>query len=227
MIVETDTALCDWVASVLPKSKGKVLLEPAEDGGDGDVLLQLIELGDMPPARGSHRPPLQVLLRYLVTAGGADASEKHDRLGDLLFAAMEHPDYEVELGSVDAWVWAALGMSMQPSFVLAVPLRKQQPEAPTKPVKGPLDVRGSTLSHLVGVVLGPGDVPIPDAFIEIASLGLAARSDTRGRFRFAAVPSGPGPYQLRVRAKAGEFPFSVDSTDRGEPVELRLDLAKG
>ena len=32
MIVETDTALCDWVGSVLPKSKGKVLLEPAEDG---------------------------------------------------------------------------------------------------------------------------------------------------------------------------------------------------
>ncbi len=227
MIAETDRELCDWVSTVLPKSKGKVLLEPADDGEPADVLLQLIELAELPPARGSRRPPLQVLLRYLVTAGGGDASEMHGRLGDLLFAAMEHPDYEVELGSVDASVWTALGRAMQPSFVLAVPARKQQPEAPAKPVLGPLDVRGSTVSHLDGVVLGPGDVPIPDAFIEIPALGLAARSDTRGRFRFAAVPFGPDPYQLRVRAKAGEFPFSVDSTDRDEPVELRLDLAKG
>src|SRR5262249_35963769 len=154
---------------------------------------------DMPPARGTRRPPLQVLLRYLVTVGGADAWEVHGRLGDLLFAAMEHPDYEVELSSVDPSAWTALGMAMQPSFVLAVPVRKAVPEAPATPVKGPLDVRGSTVSHLDGVVLGPGDVPIPDAYIEIPALGVAVRSDTRGRFRFAAVPSGPGPYQLRVR----------------------------
>jgi hypothetical protein len=227
LIQETDRALCDWVGSVLPKSKGKVLLEPSTDGQPADVLLRLIELADMPPARGTRRPPLQVLLRYLVTVGGADASEMHGRLGDLLFAAMEHPDYEVELGSVAPSAWAALGTAMQPSFVLAVPVRKPVPEAPAKLVKGPLDVRGSIVSHLDGVVLGPGDVPVPDAFIEFPALGLAERSDTRGRFRFAAVPSGPGPYQLRVRAKAGEFPFSVDNADRDEPVELRLDLAKG
>lgn len=225
MIQETDQALCEWIGSVLPKSK--VQLEPSTDATASDIGVRLIELADMPPARGTRRPPLQVMLRYLVTAGDADASEAHGRLENLLFAAMEHPDYEVELGSVTASEWAALGMAMQPSFVLVVPLRKAVRETPAKPVKGPLDVRGSTVSHLDGVVLGPGDVPIPDAYIEIPALALAVRSDTRGRFRFAAVPFGPAPYQLRVRAKAGEFPFSVDSADRADPVELRLDLAKG
>ena len=74
-----------------------------------------------------------------------------------------------------------------------------------------------------GVVLGPGDVPISDAFVEIPSLALTTRSDGRGRFRFAAIPTAPAKQQLRVRAKAREFPFTVDSS---KPSVLRLDLAK-
>lgn len=76
-----------------------------------------------------------------------------------------------------------------------------------------------------GVVLGPGDVPVSDAFVEIPSLALTTRSDTRGRFRFAAVPTSPAKQQLRVRAKAREFPFTVDSS-KPAPFVLKLDLAK-
>ena len=76
-----------------------------------------------------------------------------------------------------------------------------------------------------GVVLGPGDVPISDAFIEIPLLALATRTDKRGRFRFAAVPTAPAEQQLRVRAKAREFPFTVDSS-KTPPFVLRLDLTK-
>ena len=76
-----------------------------------------------------------------------------------------------------------------------------------------------------GLVLGPGDVPISDAFIEIPSLALTARSDRHGRFRFAAIPTSPVKQHLRVRAKAREFPFTVDSS-KPPPFVLRLDLAK-
>ena len=73
--------------------------------------------------------------------------------------------------------------------------------------------------------LGPDDVPISDAFVEIPSLALATRSDVRGRFRFAAIPTSPVKQHLRVRAKAREFPFTVDSS-KPSPFVLRLDLAK-
>jgi hypothetical protein len=42
----------------------------------------------------------------------------------------------------------------------------------------------------------------------------------------SAIPAGAAALQLRVRAKAQEFPFTVD-TSAPQPVTLRLDLAKG
>jgi hypothetical protein len=78
----------------------------------------------------------------------------------------------------------------------------------------------------VGVVVGPGNVSIADAMVELPSLALATRTDPRGRFRFSAVPAGSAVLQIRVRAKAQEFPFTVDSS-APQPVTLKLDLAKG
>ncbi|MGZ6682465.1 MAG: hypothetical protein ACXVFK_19875, partial [Solirubrobacteraceae bacterium] len=99
------------------------------------------------------------------------------------------------------------------------PVGRPAPE-PAPPVRAPLVLRGAGLRRLGGIVLGPGDVPVADAFVELPLLGLATRSDRRGRFTFAAVPTDQAA-QLVVHAKARTFPFSVD----GSEVELRLDLA--
>jgi hypothetical protein len=92
--------------------------------------------------------------------------------------------------------------------------------------RGPIVVRGAPLAPLEGLVLGPGDVPISDAFIALPKLSATTRSDRRGRFRFAAVPSDV-PTAIVVRAKAGEFPFTVASPPESEPVVLRLALSEG
>jgi hypothetical protein len=104
-------------------------------------------------------------------------------------------------------------------------MRQPAEVAPAPPVKAPLLVQGAAMRVMEGVVLGPGDVPISDAFIEIPSLALTTRSDTRGRFRFAAISAAPAKQQLRVHAKAHEFPFTIDSS-KPSPFVLRLDLAK-
>jgi hypothetical protein len=194
-----DDALAGWAGGVLPGAS--VSLDRATDA---DVVLDLVELGDL------GRPPLQVALRYRVSTGGADVRERHRRLGELLFAALAAPEYEVEL-TPDA-------SAPRPSFVMSVPLRPPVPAAAPPPVRAPLVLGDAPVRILAGVVLGPEDVPIADAFVELPLLGLATRSDHRGRFTFAAVPSRPA--QLVVHAKARTFPFSVDSPD----VELRLDL---
>lgn len=221
VIDEVDQQLAGWVEEVLPGVS--VTLEgPA--GDDDDVGLYLFEMADLPPARGEARPPLQVRLGYLVTTSGTVAVA-HKRLGTLLFAALTHPDWDVRFPRDIAEFWTAAGMPPRAGFILSVPLRQPVELKPAPPVRVPLRVEGVGSRVMEGVVLGPGDVPISDAFVEIPSLALSARSDTRGRFRFAAVPTTPAKQQLRVRAKAREFPFTVDSS-KPPPFVLRLDLAK-
>ena len=221
MIDEVDRQLSSWVEEVLPGAS--VTLEgPASTE---DVGLYLFEMADLPPARGEERPPLQVRLGYLVTTSGADVALAHKRLGTLLFAALQHPDWEVRFPGETAELWRAVGEAPRAGFILTIPLRQPVETKPAPPVLLPLKVQGVPSRAMEGVVLGPGDVPISDAFIELPSLALTARSDSRGRFRFAAVPTSPAKQHLRVRAKAREFPFTVDSS-KPSPFVLKLDLAK-
>jgi hypothetical protein len=223
VIDDVDRQLTSWVGEIVPGAT--VTLDGPDPGTTADVGLHLFELSDLPPARGVEQPPLQVLLGYLVTTWGADTAAAHKRLGDLLFAALQSPDYEVRFPAVTAF-WNAANVPPRPSFVLTVPLRQAVDRAPAPPVLSPLRLKAVGSHTLDGVVLGPGDVTIADAFVEIPALELSTRADTRGRFRFAAVPAGPTALQLRVSAKAQEFPFTVDSS-APQPVTLRLDLAKG
>jgi hypothetical protein len=224
VIEELDQQLTAWVDDVLPGAT--VTLESPAAAPTADVGLHLFEVTDLPPARGEQRPPLQVQLGYLVTAGGADSSSAHARLGALLFAALQHPDYEVRFPGDMAAYWTAANVPPQPSFVLAVPLRQDIGVKQAPPVTSGLRIQSVGSQSLVGLILGPGDVFIADAMVEIPSLALATRTDTRGRFRFGAVPTSGNALQVRVRAKAQEFPFTVDSS-APQPVTLRLDLAKG
>jgi hypothetical protein len=221
VIDEVDQQVTGWVEQVLPGAN--VTLDgPA---AAADVGLHLFEIADLPTAHTEERRLLQVRLGYLVTTSGDDVALAHKRLGELLFAALTHPDYSVRFPGDLAEFWSAAGVPPRAGFILTVPLRQPLETAPPPPVKAPLIVQGVRMRVMEGVVLGPGDVPISDAFIEIPSLALATRSDTRGRFRFAAIPAAPAKQQLRVRAKAREFPFTVDSS-KPSPFVLRLDLAK-
>lgn len=221
VIDEVDQQVTSWVEQVLP-GVSATLDGPA---AAGDVALHLFEIADLPTAHTEERRLLQVRLGYLVTTSGDDVALAHKRLGQLLFAALTHPDYSVRFPGDLAAFWSAAGVPPRPGFILTVPLRQPLERAPAPPVKAPLVVEGTRLRVMEGVLLGPGDVPISDAYVEIPSLGLATRSDTRGRFRFKAVPAAPAEQQVRVRAKAREFPFTVDSS-QPSPFVLRLDLAK-
>jgi hypothetical protein len=223
VIDEVDQQVTRWVEEVLPGVS--VTLDGPATAATADVALHLFEVADLPPARGEEPPPLQVRLGYLVTTSGSDVALAHNRLGTLLFAALSHPDWGVRFVGDIAEFWSASGVPPRAGFILTVPVRQPVETKPAPPVRVPLRVQGVGTRAMEGVVLGPGDVPVSDAFIEIPSLGLTTRSDTRGRFRFAAVPAAPAKQQLRVRAKAREFPFTVDSS-KPSPFVLRLDLAK-
>jgi hypothetical protein len=167
---------------------------------------------------------LQLSLRYLVTTWAKQSEEAHRLLGELAFAAMEHPEFEVKLNPIPAETWKALGIIPRPSFILQIPLRKEQPAPPTRYVREPLVVQATPVTSLTGIVLGPDDVPIARASVEIPTLQLSTRTDVHGRFTFANVPADPFPTNLRVRAKGREIQVTTEQSTPDEPLVIRFNL---
>ena len=209
MLEEADDEVTSWAQSVLPGAD-VALGPPLAESASPAVSLHLLSLTDIPAARGAGRVSPQFGARYLVTSAAAEPAEAHRLLGTLLFAALEQHEFEVGFADVPDALWAAAGAMPRAAFSLFVRVRREREDEPTPLVRGPIVVRGAPLAPLEGLVLGPGDVPISDAFIALPKLSATTRSDRRGRFRFAAVPSDV-PASPRVRAKAGEFPFTVAS----------------
>jgi hypothetical protein len=97
---------------------------------------------------------------------------------------------------------------------------------PTKYVRGPLLVSSTNVVSLYGRVVGPGDLPIPDALVELQSLELSERTDRKGYFRFATVPADPPKLVLRVVAKGRDVSVPVERpTSPGEPLIIHLELS--
>lgn len=210
MIEQVDRRLREWIQRVLDVPVPS--LSPPSDARTGrGVSLYLLELADRPPPRGGgRRPSLQLSLRYLVTTWADDPEEAHRLLGELVFAAMEQAEFEVELDPVPAATWAAFGVKPQPSFVLCVPLRRERLEPPAKLVREPVVIRETLMTTLRGIVLGPDDAPLARAVVEIPSLQLSTRTDLKGQFTLSNVPAEPRTKSLRVRAKGRELDIAVE-----------------
>lgn len=224
MIELADKRLKEWANAAVEGLE--VRFDLPTKPGEKCASLYLLELLDSPPPRTAKIAPLQLSARYLVTAWGSSELEGHEILGKLVFTAMADPEWQVELRPVSADMWRALGVPPRPSFWITVPLRQPRVERMAPPVRKPLVVNSSFVLPLHGIVLGPGNVPIPDALVELPSLGAHTRSDRNGRFRFTAVPTGGVATQLRVRAKGKEFSVSTKDDHKlsDSPLVINLNL---
>jgi hypothetical protein len=226
VIEQADKQLKEWVAEVLDGVDAS--FGPPSDSRSGrGVSLYLIDLVEKPPPRTTKRPPLQLSLRYLVTTWATEPEDAHRLLGKLVFDAMARPEFDVELDPLAPSVWAALQCAPRGSFVLRVPLRKDQPEIPVKPVLRPLRVQSSQIASLSGVVLGPGDEPVVRARVELPALEISTQTDLNGRFEFPFVPSDPPIRRLMVRAKGRQISVSGDAVTKSRPLVIRFDPWEG
>jgi Carboxypeptidase regulatory-like domain/Pvc16 N-terminal domain len=210
MIDLIDRRLSDWIKNTLDDVEVFLTAPEAAEPGRG-VGLYLLELLHTPAARTAQKPPLQITLRYLVTARADAPEEAHRLLGQLIFAALENAEFEVEPNAPAAELWGALGVAPRPSFVLRLPLRREQrPEQAAPRVRVPLVVKGAALTSLRGQVVGAGGVPVAGARVELPSASLSTRTDFEGRFTFPAVPASPRAQLLRVRAKGRDFSITAE-----------------
>ncbi len=183
----------------------------------------LLEIASAPQYRSGRRPPLVVTLRYLVTACSTDPAEAHNALGTVLFAAMQSTDFQVDLTPVSSETWLGLGVPPQPAFVLCVPFIVELPELELPLVREPLVVHVAPFLSLHGQVLGPGDVPISGAVVEVPGVNRQARTDTQGRFALSQLPGGSRDQQLIVHAKGKQNTITVENAATGEPVIIRFE----
>jgi len=223
MVDPFDERVKNWVAGVV---EGASVSLSAPNGtvkpGKG-VGLYLLEIAHAPLPSSLKTPPLQVFLKYLVTTWAAKPEDAHQMLVDLIFAAMQEPEFQVELESMALTVWTAFNAPPRPSFILRVPLRQERPEPATRLVRHPLKVDSSLMTAFHGVLLGPDDIPLADGRVEIPALQLWARTDYKGRFHFSGVPEG-GKKRLLVRARGHELAIDNDQDypDATAPLVIRF-----
>lgn len=223
MIHEVDARLKDWVGKVLRDAPVSFAPPNNQLKGSG-VSLYLLRLTELPPARGGKpRPPLQLSLRYLVTAWAEEQESAHRMLGELVFAAMEHEEFEVEFDPAPAAVWTALGAVPRPCFVLGVPLRKDRPQPDAPLVRGGVSLESSAVRNLNGLVTGPNDIPLMSARVECPALNLVTQTNARGRFQFSLVPVATA-LEFRVTAKGKSLTIRADAKSlSGEMLVIHFD----
>jgi hypothetical protein len=222
VIEQADARLVEWAGKVVDSSAVVSLGRPGDANKGSGVSLFLMELVSQPPMRGDRRAPLQLGLRYLVTTWADDPGAEHRLLGELVAAAMQEDGFEVELTPLSADAWASLGGGQRPSFVIKVRVRVDLPEPPAKPVLKPMVVQEVGVAQLSGVVLGPGDVPLAAAHVDLLSLALTVETDAQGRFLFPAVPAEPKQLRVRIRARRKEVEVQVVRPDDDGPVMIRF-----
>lgn len=185
---------------------------PPQDRG---INLYLMALDAAPPMRGTVRSPLRVALHYLVTCWDKNPRNAHALLSEILFAALDHPEFEVLYPPID---WQSLGIPPQPAFVLRVIATRERPQPIVPRVQEPR-VETVPSSPLSGRVLGPRDIPIVGAYVQIPSYQLSQRSDSRGAFSFPNIIGDN--IELLVRAKGIERLITVSRDD--DPIIIRID----
>lgn len=204
MIDTIDRELQEWLKATVPKTAVSFTVPPAEAGEKPMISCYLLALATAPPTRATTNgspAPQQFALRYLVSVSAAVPEDAHRILGPLVFAAMDRPGCEVELDMLPADLWLALGVVPRPAFMLRVPLRLARPEPTAGIVLHPIVINKSPLRPLAGRLVGPGEVPLAGARLELPSLNLATRSDHRGHFTFPPIPSDPLPKELVITAR--------------------------
>lgn len=225
MFDEIDKRLEIWAKAVF---EGKDLeisfAAPAVAAENASVYLYLLDVLPMPPGRGVRLPPVQVTLRYLVVPQAKTPGEAHQLLGNLIVAALDNAEFEVEKEPLPFAVWQAFGLAPQPSFILRVPFKHERKEQIAPPVRFPVTLQQAILESLQGQI-SLNQIPLASAKVEIPLLKLFTQTDADGRFRFASLPSEPQDKNLLIRAKGREFSVSTSqATRRGNLFLIDLNL---
>jgi len=220
MIDTIDQLLRKWVGYVAGDVAISLSFEEKLET-DLSISLCLMDILSMPMYGQGRRLPLQVRLRYLVSTEANDIEKAHQILGKLLFSAMEKPEFEVDLESVNMAVWQAFGIAPRPAFYLSLPMRVERKDT-TKLISTSPELVYRKMRDLDGVVMGSGNIPIPNGRIKLADMGRSVTADEQGCFHLASIPDKPTKRQFFISAKGQDFEIEATLPEEGKLLLLHL-----
>ncbi|MBB5376750.1 hypothetical protein HNQ07_002214 [Deinococcus metalli] len=173
--------------------------EVPQDGSPA-ILLTLLAILPFPPPRTLDRTPLRFRLRYLVTAAPNASPAGQKVLGQVLAAAMQASDFQVELGDMAPELWSALGWRPQPAFWLMVPVTvpREQPSAPLAR-EHVLSVQDAGRVWRRGTVTDARGQPVAGARVQLEGAPEPLYTNSAGQFELAARPED----QVQIAAPGG------------------------
>ena len=204
----------EWVRPAIGPDV-KVRIGRMDDGDAGEskaVVLTLLDILPAPAARrGTGPAPLQLRARYLVTAPGFAPTDEAQCLVDLAFGAVPLNRIELDPFPPGPETWTSLGRRARPALIAAILLERERELRAVPRVREPLVTKWSRTTSLAGVVMGPRDVPIAGALVEVDGASLTTYTNHRGEFSFRTVPAGDPPPSLLVSAKGTQLRVTVDA----------------
>jgi hypothetical protein len=196
---------------------------PPVGGGQGDTArsVWVWPLALQPERTAVPEPDLlRLRVRFLVAGdGSADSLELVDHALRIVANA---PHLVLVAEPLPVETWAALRLRPGIAVVLDVPVRVPRPPVPQPRVRGPLKLGEAPMGTLIGRVLGPGEVPVPEILVNAPALSVSTRTGRDGTFVLTGVP-GTGPIRLEVSGKG--LHLSTEVVAGGpEPLVLRCQF---
>jgi|GEM_PF-5908319 len=222
MIEKADQQLRSWIQKVLPETN--VAFSFAVENDDRPhVVLLLLDINRAAPAQ-SVRMPLKITLRYLISLAGGAIEERHQQLGELVFAALQEASYETQLKPPPISLWLSLGVHPRPAFYCNFPLTLERPTV-VKTVREVV-VRHAPTSCLRGQLIDRNHHPVAGARIQLSGLSIHTHTDRNGKFEFKVIPRQPEQKQMLIRIGSREMVQNIVIPDNDEtqitvPINLK------
>lgn len=250
-----DPVLETWLASLLGEaaaaSRGDVAVTfgpPGPDGGPAPqagraprgINLHLLSIAPHARAtarverRAEARIESRIVLRYLATSWAEQRDVAEALLCRLAFHLLGRgasgpdgqSDVELEATPPSLEVLAALGVPPRAALVLGLPLVHVERAAAAPRVARPPAVRAEPAGTLWGKLVGPEELPIAAAQVELPAFGRVTETDREGQFRFHGVPASPAGQTIRVRARGLERSFRLPAGRDEGPVTVRMSFGE-
>jgi hypothetical protein len=230
-IEQADQRLKEWVGEAAGGPAGGFSCSmgaPLNKAAGQGVNCYLLDIHETSYLSQANQLPLQLTLRYLVTTWGDSPEAAHLLLGRLITQAINEPQLETEFQPVPLELWRGLQILPQPCFFIRMLVRLERARPKEAPlVRKPLVVEMEPVVSLSGRVVGPENMSIMDALVEMPFLNLSTRTDAGGEFHFYAIPGGSAlKTYLNIRARGQTQVIQLDRFYSDlDPLIIRFDFS--